>query len=60
MGHESFKIYTVLNLLKGVARYLEIFDAALGFCLLHEVFFVILIVAFLLTFVLHKLNKKAT
>lgn len=39
---------------------LKMFAGVFGYHLRHEVFFVILIVAFLLTFVVHKLNKRQT
>lgn len=37
---------------------LKMFASIFGFHLSHELFFIILIVAFLLTFVVHKMNKK--
>ncbi|WP_025115845.1 hypothetical protein [Lysinibacillus fusiformis] len=37
---------------------LKMFASIFGFYLPHEVFFIILIAAFLLTFVVHKMNKK--
>ena len=39
---------------------LKMFAGVFSYHLRHEVFFVILIVAFLLTFVVHKLNKRKT
>ncbi|WP_036122205.1 TerC family protein [Lysinibacillus sphaericus] len=37
---------------------LKMFASIFGFHLSHEVFFIILIAAFLLTFIVHKMNKK--
>ncbi|MGE7988377.1 hypothetical protein [Lysinibacillus fusiformis] len=37
---------------------LKMFASIFEFYLPHEVFFIILIAAFLLTFVVHKMNKK--